>query len=825
MEFWVDDEMDRDDGACAKPPPFKYRPLLGLAISAVAGVALGLMNRGACLWFLLAAAVLLAGLFFCIRRHFSNLLIHAVLLLLFAVHAALSIQTHSPKNLRQLMARPLEYIDFRGVVLNPARRLPPTSFRGAEAEVKIRLLEINRAGHWQPAEGEVNVRIKGVSDKKIVLPQYGEEWGFRGMVWREVFRETGLFVLPESRAHVDSTRLWFRSANHGFRLKRWCLEQRMRCRDWLAQGLEGRPEIQSVFFALLLGYRDDLSPAMRMDLVSTGTIHIFAISGAHVGMIAAILTLFLRMLGVSKIHRGYWVIPALIVYTITTGAAISAVRACVMASVVLMAPLVRRRSDAPSALAFAALLILLVSPRQLADLGFILSFTAVAGILMLHSLLKESLRHVLQRRGAGASPSLHGPPSFWQRHFWKGRGWLMDSFCLSIAAWFATAPWTAFFFNLVSSIALIINVAVVALAFFILFFGVMSLFFVWFPLLAVASNRMAGVFISMLNACIEWGARVPYGHFYVPSPPGWLVLLWFAGVTVGFVLHRRASRRWLWSFVLVIAVAAGWWHMERRACRLHVLDVGASNVTLIQTGPEFHLVGTGSEFRVNYVMRELRKRGVNRLHTLILTHADRQHIGGLETLLDGLPVQEIWLPANRRAGAVWDEVDALLACRDVQLRRMSGGEEGAWPHGCWWRVLWPSGDAVLGNADQGSMVLHVSRGGAAVLLMDDADRVVEAALLEANTAVAAPILVVGQHGAATASSPDWFAAVNPENIIFSTGGSRTERLPSPSVLARAERFGAKIWRTDHQGGINIQLFPPHFTRNKSGYYVVKEQKD
>ena len=149
--------------------------------------------------------------------------------------------------------------------------------------------------------------------------------------------------------------------------------------------------------ALLLGYRDDLPKTVRQDFVSTGTVHIFAISGAHVRMMAFLSIQLLRALGIPMARWFFFLAPMLAVYTITTGAATSAIRACAMASMMLAAPVLKRRPDAISGLAVAAIGILACSPAQLGDLGFLLSFTAVAGLLALQPLFDAGAVRLFRR--------------------------------------------------------------------------------------------------------------------------------------------------------------------------------------------------------------------------------------------------------------------------------------------------------------------------------------------------------------------------------------------------------------------------------------------
>ncbi len=120
------------------------------------------------------------------------------------------------------------------------------------------------------------------------------------MVRPAVPRRAGLFTLPENQAVVDSDRAFFLDGGRGNPLKAWCMKRRRICREILGRGLDDFPEQRGLLQALLLGYREELPAALRRDFAATGTVHIFAISGAHVGMVTLLFAGLLRALGVPR---------------------------------------------------------------------------------------------------------------------------------------------------------------------------------------------------------------------------------------------------------------------------------------------------------------------------------------------------------------------------------------------------------------------------------------------------------------------------------------------------------------------------------------------
>ncbi len=798
MEQWIEEEL-RSQAHGPRPP--RRRVAVGLVFPVVAGAAAGICLPVSPLWFLAAGAGLLLPLFLWIRRPGSVTPLMAAFGLLMAAHARLATGGLSAAALPALVPRPLEYIQFVAMVLDDAVARPARPGQPPDAVFSARLEGLNREGTWQRVDGRIRVVLRG-GEPAARRPRYGERWRFRGVVRPAVPRRTGLFTLPENQAVIDPDRAVFLDAGRGHPVKAWCLRQRRKCRVILGRGLEDFPDQRGLLQALLLGYREDLPKALRQDFAATGTVHIFAISGAHVGMVALICTVFLRALRLPLTRWFLFLAPLLAVYILMTGAATSAIRAGVMAILLLAAPLLKRRPDAISALALAAIAILLAAPGQLGDLGFLLSFSAVAGLLALQPLLDF---HVVRwfRRDEWQLPAEERPAG---RRLHEG-GLAVARFGLaSLAAWMATSPLTAFFFNLFSPVALAMNLLVIPTAFAILLAGVMSLLTA--PagaILPEVFNHAARACAAFLEVCIRWAADVPGGHWFVRPPPAGGVAAWYAVLAVTVVMARRVRPALPAGLALLAALALGWGAREATRCRVAVLDVGEGSATLVQARRARMLVDAGPAFAAENTLRRLRAEGVNRLEALILTHADAQHIGAARDVLRAVPVRELWLPA-----VVWPSPllrDILRAAEEdgISVRRLHAGDTGDWPGSLFWEVLWPPADLRLAAADDGALVLRVARFGVSVILAGDLGGAQEPALIGTGRSPAGAVLVVGRHGDRTATSAAWLAAVRPREALISSGPHAAGRHPDEETLAQLAAGHIRVWRTDQQGTLHVDL--------------------
>ena len=634
------------------------------------------------------------------------------------------------------------------------------------------------------------------------LPRYGERWRFRGIVRPAVPKKSGLFTLPENQAVVDPDRAFFLDGGRGNPIVAWCMARRRICREILGRGLEDFPDQRGLVQSLMMGYREDLPKVLRKDFAATGTVHIFAISGSHVAMVTVLIAGVLQALGIPLTRWFPILAPLLAIYTITTGAATSAVRSCVMAVLMLAAPFFRRRPDSVSALFAAAIAILLVAPAQLGDLGFLLSFTAVAGLLALPPMLDAWTVRLFRRdewrlpgEDGGGGGRLRRAALFSARYF-----------NVTLGAWIATAPLTAYFFNLFSPVALAMNLLVIPAAFVILLAGAMSLILSplggFFP---EVFNHAAWSVSSFLTWCIERAADVPGGHWFVRTPPAAAILAGYLILAVSAVMARRVRGALAAGLALLAALALGWGAWDGRRCRVSALDVGEGSAALVQAESARILVDTGPAFRGEDVLRMLRREGVNRLDALVLTHSDAQHVGAARWLMGELPVGELWIPARTWPSPPMRETLRTAETAGIPVRRLRAGDAGDWPGNLYWEVLWPPESVRMDCADDAALALRVARGGASVLLAGDLGGAQETAAIREGRSLAASVLLAGRHGDAGAMSGDWLDAVRPRDALISAGPHADGRHPDDEVLRRLERRSIRIWRTDRQGTIHVDL--------------------
>jgi competence protein ComEC len=689
-----------------------------------------------------------------------------------------------PNHIGSHLTRDRESITLTGVVVTMPQRQTLDASGRTNWIFQCEIESIRSWANDQPSIGRVRVMLPA---EHIGQVAYGERWRLAGSIRRD---QRSLLVSRglDGMLYAEPTRSMRLESHAGSRWIGWCYAQRARAYERLGWGVGDHSASAAMSRALLLGYRQDVARPVYDAFAQTGTLHILALSGMHVGILILLLVILLKSLGIS---RQYWVlvfIPFLVVYTAATGASASTVRASIMALTYFSAFLLRRKPDTPSSLALAALLILAVDPMQLFSLGFILSFVAVGGLVVVYPRVSGWLN--------AATPSeISGDPagSVWSHRWGATRQALGNAFGISLAAWLATLPLIATIFHLISPVALLVNLAMGPLAFVILLTSCLSLAFgaIW-DQAGIVFNYANDVFAEVLLGLIARTSEWPGGYFYVEAWPLALILLWY-GLLI-FAIATTSWRRWgavLGLAVLVVASIG----QRSWSSRVDVVVIpnGDANVMLID-GPGRHavLIDAGSVYHHRRLLDDLRSRGINRLEQVWLSRATTDAYGGLTPLISSIAIGEVVLPsiptpstAYVRQASVWRDVlgdDRVRYWDDRRYQERRGGVV--------YRVVHPANGATYRDARRSPLVIHVSRGHSSVIFAGRLNALCEAALIEAPIDWPADRWVLGSCEDPTAVSTPWLSRVNPTALAINLRGFERKLQGPGALLDRLHLFPA-----------------------------------
>ncbi len=487
------------------------RPLVGIALVVTGGIYAGsrdLLQIEEIM--VLSAFVLLAG-FVLIRSRGSSVFVFSTLGLLAGLHFMISGSTWSAGSIGHRLAElPLRDVEIVGKVCGSPRFY---AFKSGDRGMWVFPLEvegIRENDRWLRQQGEIDVRVMGAYESEPSARRGARVW-LRGELQKRNYRSGNTMGLK-----VSWPRYCRQLSGPAFSIMAWCRNWRESAAGRLEAGLEHKPVQLAVLRSLILGYRNEIPSEVYACFKRTGSLHIFAISGLHVGIIGLLLVIGLKSMGIPRGWFGVWLIPLLFIYVAATGMKASALRATIMASVFLLAPLFRRKPDIPTSVAVAAILLLVLNPQALQSAGFVFSFVVVAFIVMVYSAVPER---------------------------WLGGSWIRSySFSLaitSVAASLASMPMTAYYFGRFSPIALLGNLAVVPLTFCIVLSGWLSILV---PPASIIFNHAAVAFINAMLWIVQGLDALPGSSFAVEAPPIAAMILWY-GSLIYLLVHARCRKQ------------------------------------------------------------------------------------------------------------------------------------------------------------------------------------------------------------------------------------------------------------------------------------------
>src|ERR1044071_801406 len=561
------------------------RPLAMVALLYTGGVLVGEFLSLPVTW-LSASSLALAAVACTWSRARARLL---CLLLVFTGWTSLAMRTAvlAPDELRTLAGTNTEYLTLRGrLTETPAQRV----FEHRDTEswhslARVEVTALQRTNQWLPAFGRVVVSTPGVLDDRFFGGQPVEITGVlrppKGPAadglfdYRTYLSRQGIHY----ELRVERAEDWRLAPSGGGRAPPPLAE---RCRSWsqaaLERGLPEQDESLRLLWAMSLGWTTALTGEVSEPFMRTGTMHIFAISGLHIALIAGILVAILRVLQVPRGLCGGLVLPAIWFYTAAPGWQPSAIRSSIMMSVIIAGWSLRRPSDLVNSLAGAGFIILLWDPQQLFQASFQLSFFVVLSIALLLPPIDTLRRRLLQ-----TDPLL--PESLrpgWRRRLDRPLHYLTRSLATSLAAWLGSLHLIACYFHLLTPVSLPANLVIVPLAVLALMSNLGSLLCGdWWPGLGELFNFSGWFWMEAMIRLSEWFAALPGAYFHVKAPT-WIGFVGYYALVFGTLTgwawtppRRRLSAA---AFGSLAAVALLQWNAHRGETRISVLPRAGDSI-------------------------------------------------------------------------------------------------------------------------------------------------------------------------------------------------------------------------------------------------------
>ena len=718
----------------------------------------------------------------------------------------------APSDLRTLIGEKIEYVTLRGELCEtPVQRVFERDDRPSWRSIaQLRVSELARKDKWQPAFGRVAVSTPGLLGDQFYGGQVVEVIGVLRLP-----KGRGAEGLFDYRAYLSSQGIYYqlmtespndwravtsddgppRSPPWSDRFLSWAQRN-------LSKGLPGEDEPLRLLWAMTLGWKTALTQEVSEPFMRTGTLHIFAISGLHIALIAGILVSVLRVLQLPRPICTLVIIPLLWFYTSATGWQSSAIRSTIMMSIITAGWALRRPSDLINSLSASALIILIWEPSQLLQAGFQLSFFVVLSIALLLPPMEKVQERLLQ--GDPLLPAELRPR--WQLWVKRPLRYLTGSLATSLAACLGSLPLIAYYFYLITPVSLLANLVIVPLSSFALMANLGSLLCGdWFPLLTELFNHSAWLWMKIMICLSEWAALQPGAYFYVRPPTFFHFVVYYGllGACVSGWLF--APQRRLWAGLGLTLMAGIWftvWNLGKDTMRLTVLPLGGSALFVDAPGrADDLLIDCGDGTSAEFVVRPfLRAQGVNSLPHLVLTHGDVHHVGGMTVLTQSFSIPQVVTSSVRFRSAAYRRIIQELEnsperWRQANRRDLLGG----------WTVLHPDPNDSFSQADDNTIVLHREYHGLRVLLLSDLGKLGQRKLLEREPELRADVIVTGLPGQDEPLNNDLIQTLRPRAIVVASAEFPAHARASRKLRDRLAHLKIPVIYTSDVGAVTLTV--------------------
>jgi len=824
---------------------FRHRPAVAAAMAFALGICLDqYLNIPLHAWWMLSIVGFCAAILFDVGRRqgspWRNRLASMGALWLLAVTGG--VRQHLDWNIRaqndvsSIVTSEAITIRIRGIIASPVEILEskfgpriPSWMEMDRSTCRLYCEAYEEDGNWISISGNCRMDVSGhlvhvrVGDRVEVLgqlaqPRPPENPG--SMDYGLFLRRQGISALLRVE-HPVAIQKMAAVRTLSWEIARWREAIRHECLQILFSRLN--PEQCGLASSLLIGDRTLLTDELQDQFAQTGTMHLLAISGLHVGILLGLVLALCRLAKLSARSIAIVLLLTVLTYVFITDLRPPVLRAGLLATIASLGMLRGNRIDRMNALALVALLLLIWHPADLLDIGAQLSFMAVGAILWSNDWRKTAAPE------EGSLTRLMDELNSVQRHLKPARKYLRETYTMTVAVMLATLPVTIATFHLIAPIGIILNVLLIPYIGLVLGLGYLLLFGAL--LLPVSAVVLAVPFrwsLTLLQFSVEWGQNVSWGHVYVPAIPLWWLIVFYALLALAWQLVGTPRTARLGFLSLLAWCGLGllfpFLPVQRDFLRCTFLSVGHGLATLIEfPNGETLLYDAGTigdgDRAARALCNLLWSRGLHKVDAVIVSHADHDHFSGLFGLLEKVPVKELFvssyfLDLQQQGVADLCEQAArkgipihLLQAEDRLLPKRTAKQNPA-KQNPELQILYPPPNISPRSDNATSLVLLMEFAGRRILLTGDLEKEGLQDVL-ALPAVKTDILLSPHHGGRVANVLQLYEWSNPDYAVVSSSTPRLPHLagiPETCRLLNTATSGAITFEIKRDGGILVQEY-------------------
>lgn len=531
-------------------------------------------------------------------------------------------------------------------------------------------------------------------------------------------------------------------------------------------------ENASVILSIILGDKSYLDSNYYEDIQKVGLAHLFAVSGLHIGILYKALMLIFLLFGINK--RVSWVITwsMLWFYGFIIGVPISVLRSLLMFTFLFGADVLYRKYNSINSIVISALIILIMNPFYIFDVGFQLSYIVALSLIIYNNYIKIKINI---------------------------SNTIVNSFIMYIFIQVFTFPLMTYYFNYITVIGLLYNLVLVPIisglivvAFILVAIGFISFYPIIVPL------KIMDYMLNTINYLINCGANLSFTGFKICSMN--ILQTCFFYIFVAIIIYIFSTKKFnykkLFAFTYIMFYCLNIIMLPNSfsGLRINIVDIGQGLfINLQYKGHSFVFdCGSTSENCGEYTsLPYLLKNNISIIDAMFISHWHSDHYNGANKILSNLEVKNVYASSEDnenlllKSALILKSKKSIIVSKDLKID-----------------ILWPDKDYKSENENNMSNVYMIKCGNTKILLAGDIEKDVESIILDRLEDV--DIVVVPHHGSKTSSTQEFIDKIKPEIAILSYGRNNYG-IPHQEVIERYLKNDSKVLKTYEDGEINIMV--------------------
>ncbi len=547
----------------------------------------------------------------------------------------------------------------------------------------------------------------------------------------------------------------------------------------------------SILKAIVIGDKENINEEILTNIQDNGLSHIIAISGMHISCIVLIVNAILNKFIIDNRKKKIILIISLVIFIFIIGFIASAVRATIMTILMILSKLLFRKNKFEIDISIASLVILIYNPYYLIDAGFLLSFGATIGImLIIPKLSKNNFKNKVIK-------------------------YCIQTFLISVSVNIFILPITIIFFKRISITGIITSVLISPFVFIIEFLGIITIFlptkFIYLikPLVEV----IVTTFIKI--------TQINIGSFYLKVPTILEIIVYY--LIFICILNKKIKKYFKIPIATVIIAILISKIDIKNELKIYFVDVEQGDCTLIQTENNKTILidgggNTNSDIGKNVLIPYLLNKKINYIDYVIISHFDTDHVGGILTLLETFKTSKVIIGKQYENSENLENFINIINKKKIETIIVKKGDRITLDDATYLDILWPDEKNIITSnlMNNESLICKLNYNNFSMLFSGDIEKEVEEKIIkDKNAVLKSDILKVAHHGSKTSSTQEFIKKVQPKISLIGVGQNNKFGHPSYSTLENLKKIGSIIYRTDINGEITIMI-------NKSGKIKIKK---